>query len=305
MSSRGLRAARGGRRRRLPAVRLARRGGRERADGLRPERALGGRGRLHRRGLRADAARARRRRRDRRPLGAAPVLRRVGRDRCARRTRAAFEHGLRAIACVGESFEERESGQTEHVLRCRSRRSPTPSARTRPLCRLRAGLGDRQRQDRNSRAWPRRRTRFIKSLLDVPVLYGGSVKPENAAELLSQADVDGALVGGASLDVESFTAICQAASPRSARHPGRLGLRAAGPGERRRAGRNARLRPALGRVPAHDAEGVGRGGRPAGGPDGQLRGRPPDDRLGPRARPGPAADQPRGRGRLASSRTRR
>ena len=53
---------------------------------------------------------------------------------------------------------------------------------------------------------------FIKSLVDVPVLYGGSVKPENADELLSQADVDGALVGGASLEVESFTAICQSAA---------------------------------------------------------------------------------------------
>ncbi len=53
---------------------------------------------------------------------------------------------------------------------------------------------------------------LIKSLLDVPVLYGGSVKPENAAELMAQPDVDGALVGGASLDVDSFVAICQAAS---------------------------------------------------------------------------------------------
>ena len=52
---------------------------------------------------------------------------------------------------------------------------------------------------------------FIKSLLDAPVLYGGSVKPDNAGALLAQPDVDGALVGGASLDVESFTAICQTA----------------------------------------------------------------------------------------------
>jgi triosephosphate isomerase (TIM) len=56
---------------------------------------------------------------------------------------------------------------------------------------------------------------FIKTLIDVPVLYGGSVKPENAGELLSQSDVDGALVGGASLEVESFAAICQAAATRS------------------------------------------------------------------------------------------
>jgi triosephosphate isomerase len=53
---------------------------------------------------------------------------------------------------------------------------------------------------------------FIKELLDVPVLYGGSVKPENAEELLSQEGVDGALVGGASLDVESFTALCRIAA---------------------------------------------------------------------------------------------
>ena len=53
---------------------------------------------------------------------------------------------------------------------------------------------------------------FIKTILDGPVLYGGSVKPENAGELLAQPDVDGALVGGASLDPESFAAICRAAS---------------------------------------------------------------------------------------------
>jgi triosephosphate isomerase len=53
---------------------------------------------------------------------------------------------------------------------------------------------------------------FIKSLLDAPVLYGGSVKPDNAAELMSQPGVDGALVGGASLDPDSFAAICLAAA---------------------------------------------------------------------------------------------
>jgi triosephosphate isomerase len=52
---------------------------------------------------------------------------------------------------------------------------------------------------------------FIKSQLEADVLYGGSVKPENAAELLGQPDVDGALVGGASLELESFSAICRAA----------------------------------------------------------------------------------------------
>ena len=62
------------------------------------------------------------------------------------------------------------------------------------------------------RSWRRRHTRFIKSLLDRPVLYGGSVKPDNADELLAQPDVDGALVGGASLDIDQFAAICGAAA---------------------------------------------------------------------------------------------
>jgi triosephosphate isomerase len=53
---------------------------------------------------------------------------------------------------------------------------------------------------------------LIKSLHDTRVLYGGSVKPENAAELLAQHDVDGALVGGASLDPGSLAAICRAAT---------------------------------------------------------------------------------------------
>jgi len=51
---------------------------------------------------------------------------------------------------------------------------------------------------------------FVKSLHDAPVLYGGSVKPENAATLLALPDVDGALVGGASLDLPLFDAICRA-----------------------------------------------------------------------------------------------
>jgi triosephosphate isomerase len=53
---------------------------------------------------------------------------------------------------------------------------------------------------------------FIRSLVDVPIIYGGSVKPDNALELLGQPDVDGALVGGASLELESLIAICEAAA---------------------------------------------------------------------------------------------
>jgi triosephosphate isomerase len=53
---------------------------------------------------------------------------------------------------------------------------------------------------------------FLKTILDVPVLYGGSVKPDNAVELMAQPDVDGALVGGASLEVDSFARTCEAAA---------------------------------------------------------------------------------------------
>jgi triosephosphate isomerase len=56
---------------------------------------------------------------------------------------------------------------------------------------------------------------FCKTLLDVPVLYGGSVKIDNCGHLAAQPSVDGALVGGASLDLETFASICRTAASRS------------------------------------------------------------------------------------------
>ena len=130
----------------------------------------------------------------------------------ARRTVAALEHGLRVIACVGESLEERESGQMELVLGVQVEAvGDAVGAHERlviayePVWAIGTGRTATPDQAREAHA-------FIKSLLDVPVLYGGSVKPDNAAELLSQEGVDGALVGGASLEVESFEAICRAAA---------------------------------------------------------------------------------------------
>ena len=69
-------------------------------------------------------------------------------------------------------------------------------------------IGTARPRRRSSRS---RRTRLIKVAARHAVLYGGSVKPENAAELLAQPAIDGALVGGASLEPESFAAICRAA----------------------------------------------------------------------------------------------
>jgi len=130
----------------------------------------------------------------------------------ARRTAAALEAGLRVIACVGESLEERQSGQMELVLRLHveSIRDAVGQHENlviayEPVWAIGTGQTATPDQVREAHG-------FVKSLLDVPVLYGGSVKPENAEELLSEAGVDGALVGGGSLDVESFTAICRAAA---------------------------------------------------------------------------------------------
>jgi len=125
----------------------------------------------------------------------------------AKRTRAALEAGLSVIACVGETEAEREAGETENVLR---RQVSVFEAEDNlvvayePVWAIGTGKTATPEMAQEAHA-------FIKSLLDVPVLYGGSVKPDNAAELLGQSDVDGALVGGASLDVESFAAICVAA----------------------------------------------------------------------------------------------
>jgi triosephosphate isomerase (TIM) len=130
----------------------------------------------------------------------------------ARRTVAALDAGLGVIACVGESEEERESGQTELVLRLQVESiRDAAGAHERlvvayePVWAIGTGKTATPELAQEAHA-------FVKSILDRPVLYGGSVKPENAAELLAQADVDGALVGGASLEPDSFAAICRAAS---------------------------------------------------------------------------------------------
>jgi triosephosphate isomerase (TIM) len=126
----------------------------------------------------------------------------------AKRTQAALEAGLSVIACVGETEAERESGETEAVLK---RQVSVLEAEDNlvvayePVWAIGTGKTATPEIAQEAHA-------VIKGLLDVPVLYGGSVKPDNAAELLALPGVDGALVGGASLDVESFAAICLAAT---------------------------------------------------------------------------------------------
>jgi triosephosphate isomerase (TIM) len=124
----------------------------------------------------------------------------------ARRAHGALAAGLFVIACVGETDAEREQGRTEDVLRRQiSLFEPDDNlvVAYEPVWAI--GTGKTATPELAQEAHS-----FLKSLLAVPVLYGGSVKPDNAEALLAQPDVDGALVGGASLDLESFTEICRA-----------------------------------------------------------------------------------------------
>jgi triosephosphate isomerase len=137
---------------------------------------------------------------------------------------AALRAGLSPILCVGESEEERERGETERKLRHQVQeglekvpaerlrevtiayepiwaigtgRVATPELAQEAIGFVRALVGDRSRE----------------AAAEVRVQYGGSVKPDNAAEILAQPDVDGALVGGASLDPEGLVRIVAAAAP--------------------------------------------------------------------------------------------
>jgi triosephosphate isomerase len=139
----------------------------------------------------------------------------------AKKVPAALAADLEPILCVGESDEAREGGQTEAVL---ERQLQADLAEVddvdvakvviayEPIWAIGTGKVASAEQAQEACA-------FIRDVLrargaaadDVRILYGGSVKPGNAAELLALPDVDGALVGGAALDAEDFAAIVEAA----------------------------------------------------------------------------------------------
>jgi triosephosphate isomerase (TIM) len=123
------------------------------------------------------------------------------------RCEAALEAGLSVIACVGETDAQRESAETEAVLRRQVAVIPRHERLViayEPVWAIGTGKTATPEMAQAAHA-------LIKELHETQVLYGGSVKPENAAELMAQPAVDGALVGGASLEPESFAAICRAA----------------------------------------------------------------------------------------------
>jgi triosephosphate isomerase len=132
----------------------------------------------------------------------------------ALRIEGSLDAGLHVIACVGETEAEREAGETENVVVRQLTAIKTVVADDN-LERLAVAYEPVWAIGTGRTATPEQAEeahKLIKAHLDVPVLYGGSVKPNNAEALLSMPDVDGALVGGASLDPDSFAAICRAAS---------------------------------------------------------------------------------------------
>jgi triosephosphate isomerase len=141
-----------------------------------------------------------------------------------RKLRAALAAGLRVIFCVGETLAEREASQTEAVLSTQlagglAKVLPESLAKVvvayEPVWAI--GTGRNATPDQAQQAHS-----FIRGQIAVhfgeeaartlPIQYGGSVKPENAASIMREPDVDGALVGGASLQADSFLGIIRAAT---------------------------------------------------------------------------------------------
>ena len=135
----------------------------------------------------------------------------------------ALETGLTPILCVGETEEERERGETERKLRRQVEEGleAVPAERLaevviayEPVWAIGTGLTATPEQAQEACAFVRALVaRFDAGAAEqIRILYGGSCKPSNAAELLALPDVDGALVGGASLDPSDFAAIVEAAT---------------------------------------------------------------------------------------------
>ena len=145
-----------------------------------------------------------------------------------RKVRAALEAKLRPIVCVGETLEQRDKGNVEKILSIQllgslAGLSPKELQETviayEPIWAIGTGRNATPAQAEEAHTFIRNTLREMSddtTAERVRILYGGSVKPENAAELMSQPDIDGALVGGASLDPRSFVQIVKAARENSA-----------------------------------------------------------------------------------------
>ncbi len=137
----------------------------------------------------------------------------------SRKAKAVIAAGLCAIVCVGESLAERESGQTFSVIESQVKGSLASLGTEsfthvilayEPVWAIGTGKTASDTQAQEVHVFIRKLLagQFGQSVADATrILYGGSVKPDNVKGLMAQADIDGALVGGASLNAESFAAI--------------------------------------------------------------------------------------------------
>jgi len=139
----------------------------------------------------------------------------------ADKAKAALAHGVTPIVCVGETLAEREAGQTELVVK----RQLAAVIHTlthcigeivlayEPVWAIGTGLTASPEQAQAVHAVLRKQLQAATQKADaMRILYGGSVKPDNAAQLFACADIDGGLIGGAALKAADFSVICRAAS---------------------------------------------------------------------------------------------
>jgi len=127
---------------------------------------------------------------------------------------AARRAGLLAIICIGESRAERDAGHTRDILRTQLDGSLPDNGESvaiayEPIWAIGTGVTPTRDDVADTHAFIRARlsSRFAETGRNTRILYGGSVKPANARDLLRVQDVDGALVGGASLNADEFLAI--------------------------------------------------------------------------------------------------
>lgn len=140
---------------------------------------------------------------------------------------AALKAGLKPILCIGETLAQREKGETETVIRAQLdsvieltgiEAFHQAVIAYEPVWAIGTGLTATPEQAQEVHAYIRQR--LAQNNVDIAkairILYGGSMKAENAAPLLAMPDIDGGLIGGASLEAKSFLAICAAASQETA-----------------------------------------------------------------------------------------
>ena len=133
-----------------------------------------------------------------------------------KKVKKALEHDLKPIVCVGETLEEKEAGKTIDIITSQVEKAlaglKTADLNNiivayEPIWAIGTGKTATKEDAENSIKAIREKINSIFGTYDVTILYGGSVKPENAKDLFSMPDIDGALVGGASLKADSFAGI--------------------------------------------------------------------------------------------------